>query len=216
MKRTIFVAVLALLAVTAIVAGVSAQSDGVSGGFIPFTINVKHAEPVTVTAAVALDDGEIVTVTTPITIAVGLRIDVEGPDLVAVTSDGPVESAITLTIAEPKEAEGGEGAYEDAAGGVYLVEALDGIVVGQVPSSESFTGVEFFGLVENRTDAVLKYIEVTIQSFDGDGTLLGVSSGYLKATELAPGASTTFQSFGDVEHAEIAGYVVQGHHMGST
>lgn len=200
--------IVALMGVALLVVVVSGQS-GNGGMFQPFVINVTHEEPVTVVATTTTPAGDVVTVTTPITIGVDLRISVDGPGLVSVDSDGPTASAVEVVIAAPVADPEGTDGFVDSSGRVYAVDAPAGIAVGQVQSKENILGSEFFGRITNETDEPLEFVQVTVQALDADGVLLSVENGFASLSEIAPGQSSPFQVIGQTPFDDVASYIVQ-------
>ncbi|MBW7881663.1 MAG: hypothetical protein H3C34_03330 [Caldilineaceae bacterium] len=208
MRKLLVGLVLALTLLLALAILAFAQ-DGTIGQFQPFSINIQHEEPVTVTSTTMTAAGEAITVTTPLTLNVAVRIDVTGPDIVEVVSDGATASSVELFVAEPEPAPDGSGGFVDSSGHIYTVEAPDGVTVGQIQSKESFIGTEVFGRLTNDTDATLRFVQITVQFFDNAGTLLGVDTGFANLDEVASGQSSPFQVQSLVDYSDVAGYAVQ-------
>lgn len=208
MRRLTLSFVAALVAVVVLSVVVSGQNGGV-GLFEPFAIHVTHEEPITVVATTTTAAGEVVTVTTPITIGVDLRIDVKGPGLASVDSSGPTASNVEVVVAEPVKAPAGTDGFVDSSGRVYAVDAPVGIVIGQVQSKENLIGSEFFGRITNETDEPLEFVFVTVQVLDADGTLLSVDTGAASLSEIAPGQTSPFQVLGQTPYDDVHSYIVQ-------
>lgn len=94
MKRVFGVLVVVLLLGLAGIA--VAQTEGGAGLVRPLVVSIEQAVPVELTLAVAQGDGAVVTMTAPITVAVGLRIRIDGDQVVAVA---PVENAASPVVA---------------------------------------------------------------------------------------------------------------------
>lgn len=208
MKRSVLSFVVALVAVLVLAVVVSGQGGGV-GMFEPFAVHVTHEEPVTVVATTTTAAGEVVTVTTPITIGVDLRIDVKGPGLASVDSDGPTASGVEVIVAEPVKAPAGTDGFVDSSGRVYAVDSPAGIVVGQVQSKENILGAEFIGRITNDTDEPLGYVFVTVQLLDAGGVLLSVDTGAASLDEIAPGQAAPFQVLSQTAYDDVHSYIVQ-------
>lgn len=78
-----------VLLTLAIVSAVAAQTGALIGITRPFVVNIEQAVPVTLELAMAMEDGKIVTVTTPITVGVNLQVKVDGAQVVGVTMAKP-------------------------------------------------------------------------------------------------------------------------------
>lgn len=210
MKRVWIAVLVALVTVMGLVAVVAGQEGGALG-FQPFTVNVVHEEPVTVVSTATTAAGEVVTVTTPITIGVNLQIDVTGPSVAQVSSDGATASGVELVVAAPAPAPAGVDGFVDTGGRVYTVDVPDTIELGQVQTKGNTLGmVEVFGTLTNVGESALKFVEVSGQFYDEAGVLLGVGSGYADLDELEAGQSSQFQMIlVDLDFDDLAGYSIQ-------
>ena len=209
MKRIWVSAIVALAAVGLLAIAVSGQ-EGVSGGmFQPFSIQVTHEEPITVVATTTTPAGDVVTVTTPITIGVDLRINVDGPGIASVESDGPTASDVQIFIATPQPAPAGADGFVDSSGRIYTTDAPDGVTLGQIQSKQGIVGSEFFGQITNDTDTAISTVFVTVQVLDEDGVMLAVENGMASLSEVAPGQSSPFQVLSQVPYDDVASYIVQ-------
>lgn len=209
MRRSVLSVGIALVAVVALAVAVAGQDGVGSGLFEPFAIHVTHEELVTVVATTTTAAGKVVTVTTPLTLGVDLRIDVMGPGLVSMESDGPTASSVEVVVAEPVKAPAGTEGFVDSSGRVYAVDAPAGIVVGQVQSKENVFGSEFFGRITNESDESIEYVFVTVQALDADGTLLSVDNGAASLDEIAPGQASPFQVLSQTSYNDVHSYIVQ-------
>jgi hypothetical protein len=79
------------------------QEAGVIGQFTPFVIDLTQEVPVQVDAPVVLESGETVTVMTPLTIGVELRIRVDGPQQTMVEVLDATEPEIAVAEAAPEQ-----------------------------------------------------------------------------------------------------------------
>ena len=212
MKRVWIAISVALLAMLGLVVAVAGQDDGALG-FQPFTINVTHEEPVMVVSTATTEAGEVVTVTTPITIGVNLQVDVTGPSVAVVTSEGATASGVELVIAEPQVAPAATGVdgFVDTGDRIYTVDTPESIELGQVQAKGNSLGMtEVFGTLTNVGDSTLQFVQVSGQFYDEAGVLLGVGYGYADLEEFEPGQSSQFQMIlTDIEIDDVAGYSLQ-------
>lgn len=117
------------------------QSDLLAGLVQPLIVDVEQAIPVDVQLAVPLEDGETMTVTTPITVTVALQIQIDGAHIVTVQPLPAEDAAITVGAVE-------EAAIEEAAAG-----ALSFSGVGQA-ATDLFTleaGLTVFTMTHDGT-----------------------------------------------------------------
>lgn len=84
MRNSLLVVMLAVLLLVGVVTGAMAQEGGMNGMIQPIVIDIDQMVPSEVTMVVDIGDGEFVTVTTPITVNVALRVSIVGPDVVTV------------------------------------------------------------------------------------------------------------------------------------
>lgn len=92
-----FLGALMVVALLLGLAGIAvAQTGGGVGLVRPLVVSIEQAVPVELTLAVAQGDGTVVTMTAPITVAVGLQIRIDGDQVVAVA---PVEAAEPPVVA---------------------------------------------------------------------------------------------------------------------
>lgn len=208
MKRTTLSITIALLLLITAAWAVAAQTAG-QGGFDPFAIHITHQEPVTVVATSTTTAGEVITITTPITVGVDLRIDITGPSLASVASDGATASDVQVIVATPQPAPAGADGYQDAAGRIYTVTPNEDIALGQVQSKETALGTQIIGQLTNATDDAQSYIQITIQLLDETGTLIDIMTTYADAEDLGPGETTSFNAIGTTEYADVASYIIE-------
>lgn len=77
------------------------QDHEAVGRFVPFVIDVSQAVPVEVAVPVVLDSGETITGTAPLTVAVDLRVRVDGPHQAEVVVLDAPEPTVVVATATP-------------------------------------------------------------------------------------------------------------------
>lgn len=207
MRQRVVLSVLVAMLMTAAAAWAVAGQAGGVGSFEPFSIHVMHQEPVTVVATATTAAGEVVTVTTPITVGVDLRIDVTGLSVVSVESAGPADSEVAV---EPIEAELEiADALVDVSGIPFEVIAADGVVVDQVRSSGLGDFIMIEGVATNGSDDELAFVSVSLELYDVDDALMGIEGAATNPRSVEPGDSFTFEAapLGDID--ALGRYVIR-------
>lgn len=133
---------LAALLLVGVVAGAIAQEGGMSGMIQPIVIDIDQVVPSEVTMAVDIGDGEFVTVTTPITVNVALRVSIVGPDVVTVEplpADGAGEIAMLGGVAWSVVSSENAGEIYDEDDNFKAIESNGGDLLVVVFSAENMS-----------------------------------------------------------------------------
>jgi len=205
MKKSLIVVSVVLLLVVGTVMAATAQGDGLAGLVQPLVVDVVQLVPAEVMVAVPIGDGEFVTVTTPITINVALRVSIDGPEVVTVEPLPAEEAQVTIVPAEETPAD-----LLDTRGLSYEVEAAEGLNVLQVQSQEGTLGMQIVAVLENATKEPMEYAEIVVSLYDANGNLVDVINGYaaldtLKAGQTSPATAISLSEGG----SDVVRYVVQ-------
>ena len=205
--KTLVAVLTGLGLVGAVALGVAAQDDIFASLVQPLVVNVQQAVPVDVTLAVDLGDGEIVEVTTPITVAVAMQVKIDGSGVVAVTA-GEAETPVVEVAQEEAQAVGG--ALVDSEERAYEIEAPDDIAVANVASSVNVLDMlEIIGEITNDGSDTLKYVQAIATLYDAEGNMLSVDTGFASVKEMAPGQTSPFQVMSMTAGDDVASYRLQ-------
>lgn len=213
MKRFALVVGLVLVLVAVVVVTAVAQSGALAGLVQPVVVNIEQAVPVEITLAVPLESGDVVTVTTPITVGVALQVKIDGAQVVAVASLGDAAEPVVTTEAGQTEDAGAAaadaGALVDNAGMAYAVQGPEGINIIQVGHKDQFGKFAIFGQIRNDSDKPIKYMSIGVSLYDDDGNLIDTTAGLPRATTLAPGDTTIFEAPSMLASGAVASYDLQ-------
>lgn len=93
----------------------------------PVVVDVEQAVPVELVLALPVNDADVMTVTTPLTVNVGLRVVIEGPQVVTVTMLPADEPVVSVGTVAENEAHSGDGGPRPVMGDVAweVVSAVD-------------------------------------------------------------------------------------------
>lgn len=202
MKRVWMAVGVALVGVLGLALAVMGQ-NGV-GTFQPFSISVVHEEPVTVTSTTTTAAGEVVTVTTPLTIAVDLRIDVMGQNVAAVAAAGSTMAELSVEALETGVQ------LVDNLGYSYEVAPADGLEIVQIRSRlDEYDDFTVEALLRNVGDTSINFPAMVMTLFDADGNFIGGESMRADMAELGPGETTPASVYVNTDGLEIGGYLLQ-------
>jgi hypothetical protein len=155
MKFPRSVAVLAAVVLALVFGAAALGQDGLLAGLVqPLVVNIEQQVPVDVTLAVPLDDGSVVTATTPITVGIALQVKIDGAGVVSVEAE-EAEPKVEVVEAAPAT-EGPSSAAEGTA-----------LLSSNTPISMSVAGVDievlslslipFDALPEERAEELMIY-----------------------------------------------------------
>ncbi len=207
MKKSLIVVSLAALLLVGVVVGAIAQ-DGVLAGLVqPLVVDIEQVVPAEVMVAVPVSEGEFVTVTTPITVNVALRVSIDGPQVVTVEPLLAEEAAVSI---EGMMEEGDGEAMIDENGLAYEIESSDNVEVLQIQSIPSSMGMQFVAEVENVGDSTMDYVQIVVSLYDADDNLLDVASGYAAIESLDAGQTSPATVLSMVDDpGDVVRYFVQ-------
>lgn len=179
---------LALVALGAFTA--LAQDGELLGRFAPFVVEIEQAVPVVVSVPVAVDGGEAVTATVPLTVNVALRVSVDGAGALVEVVDAPTP-AVTVAPA--------------AVVGEVLTDTL-GFPYRMLPGDEQVTlhdwevykdsgdRFAFAGRIENRSESErFSSAEMVMRLYRADGSVLSIESVAVGGGWVDPGEAHRFE-----------------------
>jgi hypothetical protein len=205
MKKTAIVVSVAGLLLVGIVAVVTAQGGALAGLVQPFVVDVEQTVPTEVMVTVEIDENEYVTVTTPITVNVALRVSIDGPQVVTVEPLPVEEARITVSA---MAAQGDP--LMDNNGIEYQIEIPDGIEVIQMSSAyDSSDDFSMIGEIRNVSDHDILYTTFHYSFYDANGDLIDVDQGYTSLSEVEPGGTTPFELTTYMPFDDVASYFIQ-------
>lgn len=208
MRKMLVVILVVGLVLVASVAALGQAKEAI-GHFQAFVVDVTQETPVEVSIPVTLEDGTVITATAPLTVAVELRVRVDGPGSATVVGD--TEAEVAVSTATPMVGVTGEGELVDQSGRSYTVKTPAGIDVIQVQSKAmaGLGSMQAIGELINNTDKTLNFVTLSVLLYDEEGNLLSVDTGMTGLSEIEPGQSSSFQSIGTTPYDEVASYTIQ-------
>ena len=206
MKKSYVVMIVAMLLFVGLFTVAIAQDSALAGLVQPLVIDVEQQVPTEVMVAVPVEDGEFVTVTTPITVNVALRVSIDGPEVVTVEPQPDGEARVTISALAAM----GD-SLVDNNGIDYQIEIPDGIEIIQMSIGESTSNdFEAVGELRNISDTAMDYGIFHFTLYDSNGDIIAVEDGYVTLDEVAPGGTSPFELFTyDIPFEDVASYLIQ-------
>ncbi len=192
MRRVSFVVVGVAVLLLASVAGVVAQS---SFRLLPTVVTVNQVVPTTVTM-MGVVNGQAVTLTAPINVAVAMQIKLE-PTGATVTGQPSAAAATAPTT------------QNDSRGIPYRVDTRPPLALLSATSSVNSLGwIEIVGEIQNTGAESLQYVKAIVTLYK-DGKVIGTMDGYTSLDQLAPGQSSPFRATSALKGDQVNAYMIQ-------
>jgi len=179
------------------------QDGGLLGRFAPFVVDIEQAVPVVVSVPVAVDGGETVTATVPLTVNVALRVSVDGAGAQVTVMDAPTPAVTVAPAAMSGET------LTDTLGFPYMllprdekVELLEWEVYKD--SSDRFA---FAGKIENRSETErFSSAEMVMRFYRADGSVIKLESVPVGGSWLDPGEANRFDHELSIDMEQLESY----------
>lgn len=193
MRRVSFVVVGVAVLLLASIAGVVAQS---SFRLLPTVVTVNQVVPTNVTVT-GIVNGQAVTLTAPINVAVAMQIKLEPTGATGTGQPSAAPAAATPAT------------QSDARGIPYRVDARPPLALLSATSSVNGLGwIDIVGEIQNTGSGSLEYVKAIITLYK-DGKVVGTMDGYTSLDQLAPGQSSPFRATSTLKGEQVTAYMVQ-------
>jgi hypothetical protein len=203
MVRSLVGIIAGVVFASAVILGVSGLSEPLVDVVQPFVVKISQAVPVDVEMLVHMEDGQAITVTTPITVGVDLQVQVQGLNSLVVASR---TSEPARVFVEPISA--GE-EDEDNLGIPFtlIVDSEDIALIELTAYKDPNERFNLSGVIQQAKDSdPISDIPTTIRFYDKEGELVGVDSIINVSYGLKPGGVNRFSYTAMLGPNEIGSY----------